>query len=172
MKDNQKSISDNKVHINDLLEPIDKLLATQTLVKSTSEIVAKYAKTQTGERLKKEEMAIDSLWKTMIILKKYESYFEYPDDKTVKALLKLKPTFSDLADRSTYYDVSKLVIEYLSNQISEWSNEFPERRESMESDINILWRTLLVMTSAKACFEGPNDKFIESVTAKATQKSA
>ena len=67
-------MKNNKVHINDLLEPIDKLLVTQTLVQSTSEIVEKYAKTQTGERLKREEMAIDSLWKTLIILKKYESY--------------------------------------------------------------------------------------------------
>ena len=165
-------MKNNKVHINDLLEPIDKLLATQTLVQSTSEIVAKYAKTQTGERLKREEMAIDSLWQTLIILKKYESYFENPDDKTSKALLKLKSTFAHLADRATYYDVGTLVIEYLSNQISEWSNKFPERRESMESDIKVLWKTLLIMSNAKACFEGPNTKFIESVNAKATQKSA
>lgn len=164
---NKKIVSKDKAYMQDHLEPRDKLLVTQSTVQITTDIVAEYAKTQTGNQLKSVEMEIEALWKTLVILNKYEGYFENPDNKTIKALSKPKANWLDLAERPKCHKMSTLLIEYLSNQMNEWSNEFPERSESLQSDAKVLWKTLLVLNKAKASFKGLNDKYIKSLTDKA-----
>ena len=164
---NKKLVPKDGAYIQDHLEPIDKLMVTQSTVQLTTDIVTKYAKTQTGNRLKSVEMEMDALWKTLVILNKYEGYFENPDNKTIKALSKPKENWLDVAERPKCHRMSTLLIEYLSNQMNEWSNEFPERSESLQSDAKVLWKALLVLNKAKRNFKGLNDKYIKSLTDKA-----
>ena len=157
--------SSKKTNIQDLLEPIDKLMVTQSTVQISIDIVEEHAKKQTGNHLKKSlETERDTLWKTLVILNKYEGYFKNPDNKTIKAISKYNENWLALAERPKCHRMSTLLIEYLSNRMNEWSSEFPERSESLQSDAKVLWKTLLVLNKVKASFKGLNDEYIKSLT--------
>ena len=85
----------------------------------------------------------------------YEGHFSNPDERTKKRLLDVN--LEELLDPPTGYLVTRKVLGYLAEIVVEASGKYPDRRESLEGYLNVLWTTLEIMNTCKIFFQDPDE---------------
>ena len=54
--------------------------------------------------------------------------------------------------------VADTVIKTLAEQIGKWSEEYPDKRENFQADVEVLWRTLGLLNKCDFLFKDPEQK--------------
>ena len=120
-----------------------------------SKNIAEYSKTQPEAKRKDIESDIECLWYALEIINSYKSLFATPDERTMKAILDI--SFKDAFEPQSGYRMTRTLIEYLAEIVVEASSEFPDRRESLEGHLNVLWVTLEIMHTCRVFFKNPDE---------------
>ena len=120
-----------------------------------SKNIAEYSKTQPEAKRKSIESDIECLWYALEIINSYKSLFATPDERTMKAVLDI--SFKDAFEPQSGYRMTRTLIEYLAEIVVEASSEFPDRRESLEGHLNVLWVTLEIMNTCRVFFKNPDE---------------
>ena len=132
-------------------DPIVQLLFAKTSIEFLSKNIAEFSKTQSESKRKGIESDIECLWYALEILNSYEGHFSNPDERTRKSLLDVN--LEELLDPPTGYLVTRTVLAYLAEIVVEASGKYPDRRESLEGYLNVLWTTLEIMNTCKIFFQ-------------------
>ena len=120
-----------------------------------SKNIAELSKTQPDATKRKGmESDIECLW-YLEIINSYKSLFATPDERTMKAALDI--SFKDSFEPQSGYRMTRALIEYLAEIVVEASSEFPDRRESLEGHLNVLWVTLEIMHTCRVFFKNPDE---------------
>ena len=141
--------------INVKADPIVQLLFAKTSIQFLSKNIAEFSKTQPESKRKGIESDVECLWYALEILNSYEGHFSNPDERTRKSLLDVN--IEDLLDPSTGYLVTRTVLSYLAEIVVEASGKYPDRSESLEGYLNVLWTTLEIMNTCKIFFQDPDE---------------
>ena len=153
---NKKMTNNVKVDpINVKADPIVQLLFAKTSIEFLSKNIAEFSKTQPESKRKGIESDIECLWYALEILNSNEGLFSNPDERISKSLLDVN--IDDLLDPSTGYLVTRSVLGYLGEIIVESSGKYPDRQESLEGYLNVIWTTLEIMNTCKVFFQGPGE---------------
>ena len=54
--------------------------------------------------------------------------------------------------------VAESTIKVLAEQIGKWAEEYPEKREDFQADVEVLWRTLGLLNKCDFLFKEPEQK--------------
>ena len=153
---NKKMTNNVKVDpINVKADPIVQLLFAKTSIEFLSKNIAEFSKTQSESKRKGIDSDIECLWYALEILNSYEGHFSNPDERTRKSLLDVN--LEELLDPPTGYLVTRTVLSYLAEIVVEASGKYPDRRESLEGYLNVLWTTLEIMNTCKIFFQDPDE---------------
>jgi len=150
-----KNKKTNEEMMNEKAEPILQYAATIHCIKFLSKNIAEYSKTQPDAKRKSIESDLECLWHALEIMNSYKSLFASPDERTKKAVLDV--SIKDAIEPQSGYLMTRAVIEYLAEIVVEASSEFPDRRESLEGYLNVLWVTLEIMHTCRIFFKAPNE---------------
>jgi len=146
----------NKKMKNNLkANPFTQLIFAKTSIEFLSKNIAEFSKTQPESKRKGIESDVVCLWYALEILNSYESLFSNPDERTRKSLLDVN--LEELLDPPTGYLVTRSVLGYLAEIVVETSGKYPDRQESLDGYLNVLWTTLEIMNTCKVFFQDPNE---------------
>ena len=146
----------NKKMKNNLkANPFTQLIFAKTSIEFLSKNIAEFSKTQPESKRKGIESDVECLWYALEILNSYESLFSNPDERTRKSLLDVN--LEELLDPPTGYLVTRSVLGYLAEIVVETSGKYPDRQESLDGYLNVLWTTLEIMNTCKVFFQDPNE---------------
>ena len=148
-------MKNKKMTNNVKADPIVQLLFAKTSIQFLSKNRAEFSKTQPESKRKGIESDVECLWYALEILNSYEGHFSNPDERTRKSLLDVN--IKDLLDPSTGYLVTRTVLSYLAEIVVEASGKYPDRSESLEGYLNVLWTTLEIMNTCKIFFQEPDE---------------
>ena len=147
-------MENKKMTKNVKADPIVQFFFAKTSIEFLSKNIAEFSKTQTESKRKGIELDVECLWYALEILNSYEGLFSNPNERTRKSLLDVN--LDELLDPPTGYLVTRKVLGYLAEIVSEASGEYPDRRESLEGYLNVLWTTLEIMNTCKVFFQEPD----------------
>ena len=54
--------------------------------------------------------------------------------------------------------VAESCIKVLAEQIGKWAEEYPDKREDFQADVEVLWRTLGLLNKCDFLFKDPEQK--------------
>ena len=54
--------------------------------------------------------------------------------------------------------VAESCIKVLAEQIGKWAEEYPDKRENFQADVEVLWRTLGLLNKCDFLFKEPSKK--------------
>ena len=146
----------NKKMKNNLkANPFTQLIFAKTSIEFLSKNIAEFSKTQPESKRKGIESDVECLWYALEILNSYESLFSNPDERTRKSLSDVN--LEELLDPPTGYLVTRSVLGYLAEIVVETSGKYPDRQESLDGYLNVLWTTLEIMNTCKVFFQDPNE---------------
>ena len=148
-------MKNKKMTNNVKADPIVQLLFAKTSIQFLSKNIAEFSKTQPESKRKGIESDIECLWYALEILNSYEGHFSNPDERTKKSLLDVN--LEELLDPPTGYLVTRTVLGYLAEIVVEASGKYPDRSESLEGYLNVLWTTLEIMNTCKIFFQDPDE---------------
>ena len=148
-------MKNKKMTKNVKADPIVQLFFAKTSIQFLSKNIAEFSKTQPESKRKGIESDVECLWYALEILNSYEGYFSNPDERTKKSLLDVN--LEELLDPPTGYLVTRTVLGYLAEIVVEASGKYPDRRESLEGYLNVLWTTLEIMNTCKIFFQDPDE---------------
>ena len=135
--------------------PFTQLIFAKSSIQVLSKTIAEFSKTQTESKRKGIELDVECLWYALEILNSYESIFLIPNKRTRKSVLDVN--LEELLDPHTGYLVTRAVLGYLAEIVVEASGKYPDRRESLEGYLNVLWTTLEIMNTCKFFFQEPDE---------------
>ena len=141
--------------MNEKALPIIQYATAIHCIEFLSKNIAEYSKTQPEAKRKGIESDIECLWYALEIINSYKSLFATPDERTMKAVLDI--SFKDSFEPQSGYRMTRALIEYLAEIVVEASSEFPDRRESLEGHLNVLWVTLEIMHTCRVFFKNPDE---------------
>ena len=146
----------NKKMKNNLkANPFTQLIFAKTSIEFLSKNIAEFSKTQPESKRKGIESDVECLWYALEILNSYESLFSNPNKRTRKSVLDVN--LEELLDPHTGYLVTRAVLGYLAEIVVETSGKYPDRQESLDGYLNVLWTTLEIMNTCKVFFQDPNE---------------
>ena len=148
-------MKNKKMTNNVKADPVVQLLFAKSSIQFLSKNIAEFSKTQTESKRKGIESDVECLWYALEILNSYESLFSNPDERTRKSLLDVN--LEELLDPPTGYLVTRSVLGYLAEIVVETSGKYPDRQESLDGYLNVLWTTLEIMNTCKVFFQDPNE---------------
>ena len=147
-------MENKKMTKNVKADPIVQFFFAKTSIEFLSKNIAEFSKTQTESKRKAIELDVECLWYALEILNSYEGLFSNPNERTSKSLLDVN--LDELLDPPTGYLVTRKMLGYLAEIVSEASGEYPDRRESLVGYLNVLWTTLEIMNTCKVFFQEPD----------------
>ena len=147
-------MKNKKMTKNVKADPIVQFFFAKTSIEFLSKNIAEFSKTQTESKRKAIELDVECLWYALEILNSYEGLFSNPNERTSKSLLDVN--LDELLDPPTGYLVTRKMLGYLAEIVSEASGEYPDRRESLVGYLNVLWTTLEIMNTCKVFFQEPD----------------
>jgi len=148
-------MENKKMTKNVKADPIVQFFFAKTSIEFLSKNIAEFSKTQSESKRKGIELDIECLWYALEILNSYEGHFSNPDERTRKSLQDVN--IEELLDPPTGYFVTRTVLGYLAEIVVEASGKHPDRRESLEGYLNVLWTTLEIMNTCKIFFQEPDE---------------
>jgi hypothetical protein len=147
-------MKNKKMKKNLKADPNVQLLFAKTSIQFLSKNITEFSKTQNESKRKGIESDVECLWYALEILNSYESLFSNPDERTRKSLLDVN--LDELLDPPTGYLVTRAVLGYIAEIVVEASGKYPDRQESLEGYLNVLWTTLEIMNTCKFFFQDLN----------------
>ena len=150
-----KNEKTNEEMMNEKAEPIIQYHMATNCIRYLSKNISEFSKSQPDAKRKGIESDVECLWYALEIMNSYESLFASPDERTCKAVLDV--SFKDILEPQKGYLITRAVIEYLAEIVVESSSEFPDRRESFDGYLNVLWVTLEIMHTCRIFFTNPDE---------------